>query len=200
MGYSLDNLRVLVVDQNQHFRQLLRTILQTVGARTIDLSDSAEAGFEKYCHHEYELVFTDADLEPQSGLYLLDLIRTSRRSPNPYVPVIMLSAHCNEEMVKIGRDQGVSEFLAKPFTVDILLNRLEAVIENPRSFVRADGYFGPDRRRKSNFDFDGLERRKLALEEVALSMQDIAVRQRAALANNKYAIDELAGEQRTTGL
>ena len=37
MGYALDKLRVLLVDQNTHIRQLLRTILQTVGTGTIDL-------------------------------------------------------------------------------------------------------------------------------------------------------------------
>ena len=191
MGYTLDNLRVLVIDQNAHFRQLLRTILQSVGARTIDLSDNAVAGFETYCCNVYDVVLADDDMDTLSGFELVDLIRTSRQSPNPYVPIIMLSADCNEERIKRARDHGVTEFLAKPFTVDIALKRLESVIENPRSFVRTAAYFGPERRRKFDNHYDGLERRTSTPDKLTLSMQEIMMQQRAALVENKRVVDEL---------
>lgn len=192
MGYALDQLRVLIVDPNTHIRELLRTILQTVGTGTIDLSSDGVDGFERYCRHEYNVVFTDSDMEPVSGLDFVDLIRTSAKSPNPYVPIIMFSAYSDEEQVTLARDHGVTEFLAKPFTVDIVLKRLEAVIENPRSFVRTSSYFGPDRRRNSSQDYNGAERRKSTLREVSLSRQDISKQQQAALPQDKRAIDQLA--------
>ena len=191
MGYALDKLRVLIVDQNSHVCELLRTILRTVGAGTIDLSSDGVAGFESYCRFEYDVVFTDSEMEPISGVDFIDLIRTSPRSPNPYVPIVMLSAYSDEERVKLARDRGVTEFLAKPFTTDIVLKRLEAVIENPRSFVRTRSFFGPDRRRTSSLDYPGDERRGSTLEEVTLSKQDISVQQRAALSKDKRAIDKL---------
>ena len=194
MGYALDKLRVLIVDQNTHIRELLRTILQTVGAGTIDLANDADEGFDNYCRFEYDVVFTDSEMARISGLDFVDLIRSSPRSPNPYVPIIMLSGFSDEERVKLARDHGVTEFLAKPFTVDIVLKRLEAVIENPRPFVRTGMYFGPDRRRTSSLDYGGPERRTSKLEKVTLSKQDISKQQRAALSKNKRAIDELAGE------
>jgi two-component system chemotaxis response regulator CheY len=52
----------------------------------------------------------------------------------------------------------VTEFLAKPVTAKTLLMRLTNIIEHPRPFVRAKGYFGPDRRRRSE-DYAGPERR-----------------------------------------
>ncbi len=194
MGYALDKLRVLIVDQNAHIRQLLRTILQTVGTGTIDLASDATEGFEFYCRFEYDVVFTDSELAPISGLGFVDLIRKSPKSPNPYAPIIMLSAYSDEERVRLARDHGVTEFLAKPFTAAIVLKRLEAVIENPRSFVRTVSYFGPDRRRTSSLDYAGPERRKSELAEVTLSKQDITKQQRAALAQNKAAIDETIDE------
>ncbi len=192
MGYALDNLRVLVVDQNEHIRHLLQTILQTVGARTIDLSSSDGAGFETYRRYEYDLVITDSGMEPLSGFKLVDLIRISRQSPNPYVPIIMLSAHSDEERIRLARDHGVTEFLAKPVTVDIVLKRVEAVIENPRPFVRTGAYFGPERRRKSSFGFAGPERRMLKPEKVVLSAQDITNQRRLALTQHLRNVDELA--------
>lgn len=191
MGYALDKLRVLIVDQNAHIRELLRTILQSVGTGAIDLSYDADDGFEAYCRREYDVVFTDSELEPMTGLEFVNLIRTSAKSPNPYVPIIMLSSFSDQERIRLARDHGVTEFLAKPFTVDIVLKRLEAVIESPRSFVRTGSYFGPDRRRTSSPDFSGPDRRKTSLKAVSLSKKDISDQQRAALAKNKRAIDEM---------
>jgi two-component system chemotaxis response regulator CheY len=191
MGYALDKLRVLIVDQNAHIRELLRTILQSVGTGSIDLSYDADDGFDAYCRREYDVVFTDSELAPISGLEFVNLIRTSAKSPNPYVPIIMLSSFSDQERIRLARDHGVTEFLAKPFTVDIVLKRLEAVIENPRSFVRTGSYFGPDRRRSSILDYSGPDRRKSELREVSLSKKDISDQQRAALVGNKRAIDGL---------
>ena len=191
MGYVLENLRVLIVEPNSHIRDLLRTILQTVGTGTIDLSSDGEAGFARYCRHEYDVVFTDSELEPTSGLDFVDQIRTSPESRNPYVPIVMLSAYSDEERVRLARDHGVTEFLAKPFTADIVLQRLEEVIENPRSFVRTASYFGPDRRRNTSPDYSGAERRKSTLKEVSLSKQEISRQQQAALSKDKSAINAL---------
>lgn len=191
VGYALDNIRVLVVDENDYSRQLLRTILHSVGARTVDLAGSVEAGFEAYCRHVYDIVFVDSDMAPLSGFDMLKLMRTSPQSPNPYVPVIMVSSCTNEDQVKRARDGGVSEFLAKPFTVDIVIRRLEAVIENPRSFVRTMTYFGPDRRRKPNSGYAGPERRKVDPVAKNLSEHDINMRQRAALTHNVRAVDNM---------
>ncbi len=191
MGYALNKLRVLIVEPNAHIRELLRTILQSVGTGAIDLSTDADEGFDAYCRRDYDVVFTDSELQPISGLEFVNQIRTSAKSPNPYVPIIMLSSFSDEERIRLARDHGVTEFLAKPFTVDIVLKRLEAVIEAPRSFVRTGSYFGPDRRRSSSLDYSGFDRRKSDLKEVTLSKKDISDQQRAALAKNKRAIDQM---------
>jgi len=191
MGYALDQLRVLIVDQNEHIRELLRTILQSVGTGSINLSIDADTGFDAYCGRKFDVVFVDSDLEPVSGLEFVDLIRTSTKSPNPYVPIVMLSSFSDEEQIKVARDHGVTEFLAKPITAEIVLKRLEAVIETPRTFVRTGSYFGPDRRRKANLDYSGPDRRQSNPKEVNLPEKDMSDRQRAALTKNKRAIDAM---------
>ncbi len=187
MGYALGNIRFLIIEENAHCRQLLRTIVQSVGARTVDTSDNVAAGFATFRRHVYDVVFADGDLGAQSGLDLVDLIRKSRHSPNAYVPIIMLSAHCSKERVQHARDRGVTEILAKPFKVDSVLKRLETVIESPRSFIRTANYFGPDRRRKIDEPYDGAERRNLQPVRVTLSAYDAAARVRAmSMPNNAH--------------
>ena len=139
------------------------------------------------------MVFTDSDMASISGFDFVELIRSSPKSPNPYVPIVMLSAYSDQARVKFARDPGVTEFLAKPFTADVILTRLEEVIENPRSFVRTAKYFGPDRRRNPDPDYSGMERRKTTLKQVSLTKRDIS-KQQAELAKSKAAIDELAND------
>ena len=82
-----------------------------------------------------------------SGLDFVIRVRTAEDSPNPYVPIIMLTGHADKEHVMAARDAGVHEFLAKPVSPRNVYGRLISVLNNSRSFVRVGDYFGPDRRR-----------------------------------------------------
>ncbi len=57
------------------------------------------------------------------------------------------------------RDAGANEFLAKPFTAQLIYSRIQALIESHRPFIKCKVYFGPDRRRKKGPPPDGWERR-----------------------------------------
>jgi two-component system, chemotaxis family, chemotaxis protein CheY len=194
LAYRLENLRILIVDDNAHIRQLLRTILSAVGVRNIDIAEDGVRGFESFCRLDYDLVFTDYEMEPISGIDLVDLIRTSTKSPNPYIPVIMISAYSDQDRVQLARDHGVTEFLAKPFTVERLMSRMQTVIEEPRAFVKTDTYFGPDRRRKEDPSYMGPERRKTELEEVDVTVRELSEQQRNALRASREGVDKIASD------
>ncbi len=194
LAYRLENLRILIVDDNAHIRQLLRTVLSAVGVRNIDVAEDGVRGFESFCRLDYDLVFTDYEMEPISGIDLVELIRTSTKSPNPYIPVIMISAYSDQDRVQLARDHGVTEFLAKPFTVERLMSRMQTVIEEPRAFVKTDTYFGPDRRRKEDPSYMGPERRKTELEEVDVTVRELSEQQRNALRASREGVDKIASD------
>ncbi|HEY0267556.1 MAG TPA: response regulator, partial [Rhizomicrobium sp.] len=93
------------------------------------------------------------------GLDLVRMIRTSPQTPNPFVPVIMLTGYTSLDHVRQARDGGVNEFIAKPVSVKTMMSRMVSVIEHPRPFVRTGGYFGPCRRRRGVDEYRGPERR-----------------------------------------
>ena len=194
LAYRLENLRILIVDDNAHIRQLLRTVLSAVGVRNIDVAEDGVRGFESFCRLDYDLVFTDYEMEPISGIDLVELIRTSTKSPNPYIPVIMISAYSDQDRVQLARDHGVTEFLAKPFTVERLMSRMQTVIEEPRAFVKTDTYFGPDRRRQEDPSYMGPERRKTELEEVDVTVRELSEHQRNALRASREGVDKIASD------
>ena len=81
------------------------------------------------------------------------------QSPNPFVPIIMLTGHTHVDRVLQARDAGVTEFLAKPISINAILSRLVAIVDHPRPFVRTKSYFGPCRRRRDDHQYQGPERR-----------------------------------------
>jgi DNA-binding response OmpR family regulator len=110
-------------------------------------------------------------MDGMNGLDFARQVRTSPQSPNPFLPIIMLTGHTHIDHVRLARDAGVNEFLAKPVSVKAIFTRLVSVIEHPRPFVRTKAYFGPCRRRRATEEYRGPERRSTgeptALDEVA---------------------------------
>jgi DNA-binding response OmpR family regulator len=76
-----------------------------------------------------------------------------------YMPLIMLTGHADLKHLYEARDAGVTEFLCKPVTARAILNRLNAVIMEPRPFMMSETYFGPDRRRTQLETYSGPLRR-----------------------------------------
>jgi CheY-like chemotaxis protein len=175
MAYDLSQLYVLVVDDNEHARALVRTILHTLGVRNLKLCADAESAFAELANFPADIVVTDWEMPTTSGVDLTKRLRTDPDSPNPYIPVIMMTGHTERAKVLQARDAGVTEFLVKPISSRLLCQRLQAVIEKPRPFVRAKNFFGPDRRRRSSLDFGGQERRTAQPTEMAALSESAAV-------------------------
>lgn len=155
----LEVLKILVVDDNHHMRMMLAEILRAVGLQNIyEAGDGAEA-LQQVRAHPIDIVLTDLAMEPLDGIDLVRLLRNSPDSPNPMIPVIMITGHSTMRRISEARDVGINEFLAKPLTTRGVLDRLQKVIDHPRPYVRTDDYFGPDRRRKVDPNYDGPQRR-----------------------------------------
>ncbi len=161
-GYRFDRLKILVVDDNAHMRKLVVTILQAFGAIQIFEAPDGERAWILLRDANPDVVILDWMMEGMSGLEFVKQVRTSPQTPNPFVPVIMLTGHTHIDHVRQARDAGVNEFLAKPVSVKAILTRLISVIEHPRPYVRTKSYFGPCRRRRGADEYRGPERRAVA--------------------------------------
>jgi len=158
-GYRFDRLKIMVVDDNQHMRKLIVTVLQAFGAIQIYEASDGQRAWSMLRDVNPDVILLDWMMEGMSGLDFTKMVRTSVASPNPYVPIIMITGNTSIEAVNNARDAGVNEFLAKPVSVKSILARLTSVIEHPRAYVRTKVYFGPCRRRRGKEEFRGPERR-----------------------------------------
>lgn len=158
-GYDFQNLNVLVVDDNKYMRDLVRTILHALGVKNIcEAADGAQA-FERLTLFPADLAICDLMMVPLDGLDFVRMLRTAKDSPNPFLPVIMLTGHTELPRIREVRDAGAEEILAKPISTTALYGRMVELVENPRSYVRTKTYFGPDRRRWNDPNYRGSERR-----------------------------------------
>ena len=167
-GYRFDRLKILVVDDNVHMRKLVVTILQAFGVIQIFEAESGERAWAILRESNPDVVVLDWMMEGLSGLDVVKMIRTDPQTPNPFVPVIMLTGHTHIDRVRQARDAGINEFIAKPVSVKTMMSRLVAVIEHPRPYVRTGSFFGPCRRRRNVGDYHGAERREQSKEQVAV--------------------------------
>ena len=158
-GPAFEVLRVMIVEDNQHMRSLLRTLLNSIGIREIHEAGNGTVALEILREQPCDLILSDLAMKPMDGIDFTREIRQSARSANPFMPIIMVTGHTERHRVEAARDAGVTEFLAKPITAHNLFTRITEIIERPRAFVRCNDYFGPDRRRRQNDEHAGPWRR-----------------------------------------
>ena len=157
---NLRHMSVLIIDDNYHMLRIIRTILQGFGVGQVaEATDAAEA-FEVFRSRTFDLIVVDFMMNMLDGVDFVRLVRTAEDSPNPYIPIIMLTAYSERSRVIEARDSGVNEFLTKPVTAIQIYNKMRAAIDSPRPFIKTPTYFGPDRRRNKKSVYKGPERRK----------------------------------------
>lgn len=158
---DLAQLTIMIVDDNHFMRRIIKTILMALrchhmpeaghGGEALDIMRSGVTP---------DIVITNWNMPEVNGIAFVHELRRGEASPNPFVPIIMVTAHSEKARVYEALNAGVSEFLVKPVSAKALYSRLVSVIERPRSFVRSGSYFGPCRRRRADPAFRGPERRR----------------------------------------
>ena len=153
-----DRLTVLLVEDNQFVAGLLRSTLHAIGFRNMIIESDGSGAIKRLQQAQkdpvgagfsaIDLIISDFLMPTVDGALFLRWIRTGSESLDRFVPFIMLSGAADRDVVQQCRQAGVTEFLAKPFSVSSVAERILHVINHPRAYILAPEYFGPDRRRK----------------------------------------------------
>lgn len=181
MAYQMHKISILIVEDNLPMLEITKSLLLTFGIGHVITAQNGEIGFKRYCELNPDIVIADWMMKPVDGISLTRLIRNDPKSPNPYVPIILMTGFSEKRRVFQARDAGVTEFLVKPFNARDLYKRLIQVIERPRQFVKATDFFGPDRRRRSRGPYEGPMRRDTDLSSSPFaSRESLLLQQREA--------------------
>ena len=168
---SLSKVSVLVVDDNAHMIHIVRSMLLGFGiSRTFESRDAADA-FDITRHEPVDLIIADYQMPILDGLEFTEMVRKGHDSRNPFMPIILLTAHTERSKIIAARDAGVTEVCAKPINARELWTKIAAVVNQPRPFIRSKHFFGPDRRRLKR-DYAGEERRSDPVEASGQASQE----------------------------
>lgn len=177
MALNLSRLSILLVEDDQYMRQLLRTVLAGLGVRDSRVAGDGEDGLAAVSSWQPDIIFADWQMSPMDGLEFTRRIRKHDNLTLRYVPIIMVSSHTTVQRITLARDAGITEFLAKPISPAAVYSRIAISVQKPREFVQVGDYFGPDRRRKVE-EMAGDERRRVE-ENYATDADEQATGQKA---------------------
>lgn len=156
---ALEGVTTLILDDNAHMRGLVRAILVSFSVGRIEEAETIDEAARLLRETPIDIALVDFKLESDTGLEFCRFIRHDARSPNVYLPIIMVTAYSERSRVVEAINSGVDEFLVKPIRAVDVANRMNAIIERRRPFVRTPDFFGPDRRRRADPDYAGPKRR-----------------------------------------
>lgn len=143
----VQSIEVLVVDDNQYMRKVVRNLLVNLGVKSIHEAGDGIAGLEAIRTYAPDLVILDWEMPLLNGAELVRIVRSPGVFPVPDVPIIMLTGHGERwRVVEAGR-LGINEFLKKPVSGKALLDRMVSILAKPRAMVRMGDYYGPEPRR-----------------------------------------------------
>ena len=144
---DIKNIKVLIVEDNVHFRTLLRTILQALGVESLEEARDGAEAIEVLKTFQADLAVIDWKMDGVNGIECVRRLRRDEDSPNRFLPIIMVTGYTEESLANEARDAGAHDFLGKPISAKSLSSRIFSVLEEGRFFIETDDFFGPDRRR-----------------------------------------------------
>lgn len=119
-------MRLLVVEDEHKIARAVKEGLEQE-SYAVDVAYDGETGLNTALNDEYDLIILDVMLPKLSGL---EVCRQLRASSN-HTPVLMLTARNQERDIVRGLDTGADDYLAKPFSFEVLLARVRALLRRP---------------------------------------------------------------------
>ncbi len=127
MIHTEEKMRILLCEDDENLGMLLREYLQAKGYET-DLCPDGEAGYKAFQQSKYDLCVLDVMMPKKDGFSLARDIRQL----NEEVPIIFLTAKNLKEDVFEGFRVGADDYLTKPFSMEELTFRIEAILRRVR--------------------------------------------------------------------
>lgn len=125
---DFSQIEILVIDDSDFVRRLLKEVLLSFGAEKVFLAESAEQAFARMKIHCPDLIICDWQMHPVDGLSILRKIRRDTSRTVSRIPFIMLTGHNGAEDVSTAIGEGADSYIVKPFSAGTLMSHLLKVI------------------------------------------------------------------------
>ena len=124
----MENIKILVVDDESRMRKLVKDFLTREGYTVIEAGDGMEAMDVFYEEKDIALVILDVMMPKKDGFTLAQEVRAA----NAEIPIIFLTAKTLKEDILEGFKIGADDYITKPFSMEELTFRIEAILRRVR--------------------------------------------------------------------
>lgn len=124
------NITILVIDDQALTRSMVKSILKGLGYAVVLVAESAPIALDLLESEKVDIIICDWNMPEMSGLEFLKRVRANPSTRK--IPFLMLTAEAYRENVSAAISAGVSDYIAKPFTPDVLASKVEATLRRAR--------------------------------------------------------------------
>jgi two-component system chemotaxis response regulator CheY len=143
MNINLQEFKILVVDDSRTARRFLEKALTGLRVGAVSEADDGAAAIQALRQFPADLAICDLHMTPVDGIEFTRVMRNSADSPNPYLPVLMLTADATELQLKNAVAAGVNGFMSKPVEAEPLLRQIQRLFSRPLVYVHDERSLRP---------------------------------------------------------
>lgn len=143
INVNFRELKVLIVDDSRTARQIVKAVLDAISVNRVKMAEDGADAMAGLREFPADIVLCDLHMAPLDGIEFTRLLRSADDSPNPYLPVLMMTADATERQVKNAFAAGVNDFMSKPVEMAALRRKLHVLFSSPLVFLREGRYLKP---------------------------------------------------------
>lgn len=127
----LSDICILIVDDSKTVLRVVRKMLVELGFEKIDQASDGAMACEllRENNKKYDLVISDWNMGTLSGFELLRLVRAGQAGRKD-IPFIMATTECKPDFVIAAKQEGVTNYIVKPFTPEALNTKIHAILKD----------------------------------------------------------------------
>lgn len=125
LGAVNKDIPILVVDDFSTMRKIVKSCLKQLGFENFTDAEDGKVALSKLQSAEFKLIVSDWNMPNMMGIDLLRAVRGDEKLKS--IPFLMVTAEAQAENVIAAAKAGVSNYIVKPFTVDQMEAKLEAI-------------------------------------------------------------------------
>jgi CheY-like chemotaxis protein/signal transduction histidine kinase len=126
---ELKNANILLVEDNAINQKIIILSLKNM-VKNIDIANNGKDALDKFGTSKYDLILMDIQMPVINGIVATKKIRELEATSNTQTPIIAITANALSGDKETCLAAGMNDYISKPFQVEVLVNKMKALLEN----------------------------------------------------------------------
>jgi len=121
------NIKILVVDDMSTMRRIVKNIMKQLGFANVEEAENGEEALIKLRADSFGFIISDWNMPVMTGIELLRAVRADEKLKT--IPLLMVTAEAQKENLIEAIQAGVSNYIVKPFTAEVLQEKMNKIFK-----------------------------------------------------------------------